>query len=317
MDHFVTGAIVLDGRAISRSRRPSVVKPYHDYASQYAIADHYFQSVAGQSSSNDMYLAVAKFVFLDNVVKPDAPGKECDLTDEDGALRRNDDCRLAAHGEEKTMNFYAEGYGAAKASPGVCPPAPADCELGLPFYPCGFDPADIPFLYYTKFATSTSFMKDYGQLATDLAKGALPDVAWVKAAGFRSEHPGYKTKLSAGVTFVDTLVKSVSSSAYKDNTLILVTWDEGGGYFDHVPPPATNPADKQPYGTRVPLLAIGRFAKENFISHVQMEHSSIVKFLEWNFLDGKTGQLGARDANVNNIGSLLDPTQTDKAVPEN
>ena len=42
-----------------------------------------------------------------------------------------------------------------------------------------------------------------------------------------------------------------------------------------------------------------------------------MKFLEWNFLDGMTGQLGGRDANVNNIGSLLDPTQTDKPVPEN
>jgi phospholipase C len=263
-----------------------------------------------------MYLAVAKFVFLDNTVKPDAPGKECDLTTKNTHFEGTTiaDLLLAA---KKTVSFYAEGWTAAKASPGVCPPAPPDCELGLPLYPCSFDPGDVPFLYYAKIAASPGFMKDYSELAGDLARGTLPNVAYVKAAGYHSEHPGYKTKLSVGVAFVDGLVKSILSSTYKDNTLVLITWDEGGGYFDHVAPPATSSVDQQPYGTRVPLLALGRFAKENVVSHVPMEHSSIVKFLEWNFLDGKTGQLGARDVSVNNIGSLLDPTQTDKPVPEN
>jgi hypothetical protein len=67
---------------------------------------------------------------------------------------------------------------------------------------------------------------------------------------------------------------------------------------------------------RVPLLAIGRFARQGVVSHVVLEQSSIVKFLELNFL-GATGQLGARDTQVANIGSLLDPTQTGIVVPEN
>ncbi|MGZ3475757.1 MAG: alkaline phosphatase family protein, partial [Polyangiales bacterium] len=93
-----------------------------------------------------------------------------------------------------------------------------------------------------------------------------------------------------------------------------VTWDEGGGYFDHIAPPAASSVDHKPYGTRVPLLAIGRFARSGHVSHVEMEHSSVVKFLELNFL-GKTGQLGGRDLHVNNIGSLLDPAKTGIVVP--
>ena len=54
----------------------------------------------------------------------------------------------------------------------------------------------------------------------------------------------------------------------------------------------------------------------NFVSHVTMEHSSIVKFIEWNWLGEKTGQLGHRDAIVANLGSLLDPAKTGVAVPE-
>ena len=77
---------------------------------------------------------------------------------------------------------------------------------------------------------------------------------------------------------------------------MLVTWDEGGGFFDHVAPPADSAVDNQPYGTRVPLLAIGRYARRGRSRTCTMEHSSIVKFLEWNYLGGQTGQLGARDA---------------------
>ena len=104
-------------------------------------------------------------------------------------------------------------------------------------------------------------------------------------------------------------------SRYRDSTLFLVTYDEGGGLWDHVKPPATNPIDNKPYGTRVPMIAAGPFARKNHVSHVTMEHSSIVKFLEWNFL-GQTGQLGTRDTNVANLGSLIDPVAAGAAVPE-
>ena len=65
----------------------------------------------------------------------------------------------------------------------------------------------------------------------------------------------------------------------------------------------TSAVDGQPYGARVPLLAVGRFARQNLVSHTSMEHSSIVKFVEWNWL-GATGQLQTRDAAVNSIDGL-------------
>ena len=94
--------------------------------------------------------------------------------------------------------------------------------------------------------------------------------------------------------------------------------------YDHVKLPngvkEMNPETHQleiiPYGPRVPLIAWGRFARSNYISHIGMDHSSIVKFIEWNWLNGKTGQLGTRDVWVNNIGSLLDPAFTGTKVPE-
>jgi phospholipase C len=101
--------------------------------------------------------------------------------------------------------------------------------------------------------------------------------------------------------------------------------DEGGGFFDHVPPPPAVPTkydqdDKGkpvPYGTRVPMIAVGPFARKGEVSHVVLEHSSIVKFLELNFIGPEAvGALGHRDAYVNNLGSLLEPLATGIVVPE-
>jgi phospholipase C len=311
MDAYVTGSTCAKVGNFAIAPVASS-KPYQDLATQYAIADRYFQPIAGQSSSNDMYLAVAKEVFIDNAYEPVATGSSCEFTATMPSMMGQKTIADLLTTAGKTVGWYGEGYDHVKMG---CN-APADCPLDLPLYPCLYDPADVPFLYYDQFATSTTFVRDYTQLATDLAANTLPDVSYVKALGYHSEHPGYGDTISAGTTFVTGVIQAINDSCYKDDTLILLTWDEGGGFFDHIAPPPTSTVDNQPYGTRIPLLAIGRFAKKGAVSHVTMEHSSIVKFLEWNYLAGKTGQLQARDATVNNIGSLLDPAETGVTIPD-
>jgi phospholipase C len=261
-----------------------------------------------------MYLAVASFVFADNGFKPESIGQGCQEIGTPvmtfyGQKTVADFVLAGGH----TFGWYGEGYDAMKHST-LCPAAPADCPFALPYYPCTYDPSDVPFEYYGQFKDNAVYMKDLADLAPAITGNGLPDLTFVKALGYKTEHPGYGDTIAAGTTFVDGVVQSILGSPYADDTLILLTWDEGGGFYDHVAPPANNPADNQPYGTRVPLIALGKFARQNTVSHVTLEHSSIVKFLEFNFTDS-TGQLGARDANVNNIGSLLDPAMTGVPVP--
>ena len=66
----------------------------------------------------------------------------------------------------------------------------------------------------------------------------------------------------------------------------------------------------------MPLLAIGPFASAGTVSHVQMEHSTLVRFIEWNWLGQQTGQLAGRDTTVANLGSLLDANATGTSVPQ-
>ncbi len=285
---------------------------YHQLAGKGALADHYFQSVAGASSSNDMYLWATRFTFKDNDIEPLAVGHQCSTTQTtqqlddvtDPTAHRNLGKSLSDAGV--TWAWYADGYAAMQAAGSSCPPT-GGCGITLRTYPCVFDPSDIPAEYYRSSVDQPAHMRDYGQLATDITAGTLPSVVFVKAIGYETEHPGYGTTVSAGATFVHQTIDAIEQSKLAKNTLVLVTWDESGGFYDHVAPPATSSVDGEPYGPRVPLLAVGRFARAGAVSHRVLEQSSIAKFVEWNWLGRRTGQLDGRDATVNNLGSLLVP----------
>lgn len=323
MDRYVTGAncgiTSTSPSAKNFAISPdALVKTYHDWASQFAMADRYFQPLIGQTSANDMYFAVAKWQFKDNEYKPACNGKGCIAPTTptktfSGVTTIADLIVGAGH----SFAIYAQGLDAMWGAT-FCPALPSDCTLGFPPAPnpCLYDCSDIPFEYYDQWLDKKGTIKDWSRFESDVAGNTLPSFAYLKSATYQNEHPGYGSKLSTSIARVKAVYDRVMASKYANDTLILVAWDEGGGYYDHVSPPPDNPADGKPYGTRVPFLALGRFAKKGgYVSHVVLEHSSVVKFLELNFT-GKTGQLGARDVNVNNLGSLLDPTQTGIVVPD-
>jgi phospholipase C len=316
MDAYATAPGCGDARNVAVAD-PSIIKPLWDLAAGGALADRYFQPVAGQSYANDMYFARARFEFPDDTVAPrGAVGIACGVEGKPETLTGTTlgDLLTAAR---VPWAFFAGGYAAMQAADGGCPPKPADCPAPFAFDPCAFETSDVPFEYFASTRDNPATMKDLAVFESALDQGGLPAVSFVKAIEYETEHPGAGVTLSAGVSFVTALVQHVAASHYRGSALVLVAYDEGGGYYDHVPPPKTSGVDGMPYGTRVPLIATGRFAKAGTVSHATMEHSSIVKLVEWNFLGGKTGQLGGRDGDpsVANIGSLLDAQATGVTVP--
>jgi len=343
MDHYVTGSGVsvseLESLYTYDCSDPhnfaladsSTLQTYWTYADQGALADRYFQPSVGSTSANDMYLAVAQWQFDDNTDRPDTIGSGC-LAPDGVATIFLHEATVADMlvGSGITFRMYADGYAdAVKAAPQCASAAgifPADCEsfeMTTVYSTCNYDPSDLPFEYYPLFADNPRYIVDSTQFAQDVAGGQLPQFAYVKPRTYRNEHPKWST-ISRGIDQVTAVVNAIENSPYASNTLILLTWDEGGGFYDHVSPPATVATRYDhdangaavPYGTRVPMLAIGPFAAAGTVSHVQMEHSSVVRFLEYNFLGPKyAGALGRRDAVVNNLGSLLDPSTTGITIP--
>ena len=199
---------------------------------------------------------------------------------------------------------------------------PLLAAFGVPIY---YDPDWFPFRSLNG-----------GELEHDLAVGALPAVAVVlpdRGDPARSEAPGHP--FDPGIAYVQSLVKAIAASHYEDDTLVLVTHLTAGGFYDHVEPPSPPPltvdassgvkaqATAIHYGPRVPFLALGKFARSGTVSHLQLELSSVTKFVEWNWMHGLALK-GSREGNdlrsyrdiaVNNLGSLIDGTAAGIEVP--
>src|SRR5205823_6165345 len=132
----------------------------------------------------------------------------------------------------KGFGYYHVGLDAATRAGSACAQVvPQDCPqllqaTSLTKVACLYDPSDDPFKYYEQFGDDSPYFHDYNQLATDVAAKKLPSVVYVKATTALNEHPAFGT-LTRGQAFVKKTVDTIMASEYADDTLVLITWDEG------------------------------------------------------------------------------------------
>jgi phospholipase C len=112
--------------------------------------------------------------------------------------------------------------------------------------------------------------------------GSLPEVSWVVPNGRVSEHP--PGLVSAGQTYVTGVINAIMRSPQWQSTAIFLTWDDWGGFYDHVRPPKV---DRSGYGLRVPALLISPYARRGFIDHQTLSFDAYLKFIEDDFLGGE------------------------------
>jgi phospholipase C len=154
-----------------------------------------------------------------------------------------------------------------------------------------------PFNYFARFAPGTpdraQHLKDESEFVAGIARGDLPQVVFYKPQGSLNEHPGYADVLSGDEHIADVVAK-IKASPLWASTAIIVTYDENGGFWDHVPPPK---GDRWGPGTRIPAIIISPFAKRHHIDHTQYDTTSILKFITRRFdLDPLPGvRAGAGD----------------------
>lgn len=114
---------------------------------------------------------------------------------------------------------------------------------------------------------------------TQVKNDTLPSVVWIIPSGSVSEHP--PSKISAGQTYVTEIINTIMKSPEWNSTVILLSWDDWGGFYDHVAPPHI---DENGYGIRIPGLVISPFAKKGYVDHQILSHDAYVKFIEDVFL---------------------------------
>jgi phospholipase C len=188
--------------------------------------------------------------------------------------------------------------------------------------------ADLFFSYVQAEASTHIF--PIAQYYTDLANGELPDVAFVdpKLVGTptvaNDEHP--PADVQVGQKFVADIVDALMNSSEWASSALFLTYDEHGGYYDHVVPPAAPIPDDIPpmlqphdtpgafdqYGPRVPAVVVSPYSKPHFVSHVVHDHTSILRFIEYRY---GLPALTNRDANADPMLEMFDFSNPQLASP--
>jgi phospholipase C len=180
------------------------------------------------------------------------------------------------------------------------------------------------FDYFTKLPVnaSTPFdlaasIRNISYFFSDLSTGTnLPSVSFVTSLEAKGLDELSPDSVTTGEQWAVSVVNAVEQSSYWSSSAIFITWDEGGGFYDHVPPPRVLSIDHDfahpllGYGQRVPLLVISPYAKEDYVSQTILNHMSLIKFIEYDF-DLPT--LNSNVANSHNLLDFFDFTQAPRA----
>jgi acid phosphatase len=150
-----------------------------------------------------------------------------------------------------------------------------------------YQPHHNPLNYFSRFAPGTAdrakYLKDGQDFYDAIDKGTLPQVAFYKPPGRLTEHPAY-TDIQSGDIHITELLERLKHSPQWGRMVVIVTYDENGGYWDHVPPPAgPGWGDRWGPGTRIPTIVVSPFAKRGFVDHTVYDTTSILKLITRRF----------------------------------
>ena len=289
----------------------SEIQPYLTMAERYAFADHMFQTNQGPSFPAHQYIVSGTSSIGD---------------------------RQALKASENPSTPSDASTGGCDAPPGSLVPLidPLGNEV-QDIYPC-FDRISLMQLIDAKSLTwryyqaipgpgiwngpdailhvrespnySTDVVTPPARVLTDVANGELADVVWLTPTAPASDHA--RVTDGSGPSWVAAVVNAIGKSKYWRDTAIFVTWDDWGGWFDHVPPHRYNSYE---LGFRVPLIVISPYAKNHYVSHRQHEFGSILKFTEEAFGLGSLHTTDVRSDDLSDCFNFSKPATRFERVP--
>jgi phospholipase C len=290
MDGFVYAqdSLHLNGTAAMGYYTRSDLPYYYDYADNYVLDDNFFSSLLGPSLPNHLYIA---------------SGTSGGIIDNQGGKLNTAGQGLS--GLHLTWLTLAQELSAASVSwawyTGDNDPSAGSLWNVLPL-----------FAYFQQHPNVlTANVQNTQSFVDSVQDGNLPAVSWITPGAWKppnlpsaiqdsavSEHP--PARLDAGMDYVATLVNDVMQSQYWSNSAIIITWDDYGGFYDHVPPPQV---DAYGEGFRVPTLVISPYSKHHYTDSTMYEFGSLLNLAETVF---NVSPLTSRDENANNMTNSFD-----------
>jgi phospholipase C len=305
---------------------PNDVAPYLTMAQTYTFADHMFQTNEGPSFPAHQFI----------ISGTSAPTATSTLFVSENPAKQKESAGCIAPADQTVKVIDASG--SETSNPAIYP-----C-FEHPTLTDSLDAANISWRYYAPSAgsiwtapdaiehmcqpsaptggdcvgpdwTGTSPKVVIGQtqsnaqILTDIQSNQLQQVSWVIPTGQDSDHA--LSNNGCGPSWVTSIVNAIGNSQYWSNTVIILTWDDWGGWYDHVPPAViangSSWGSGYVYGFRVPMVVMSPYAKPAYISHVTHDFGSILKFIETNF---NLPSLGYADAPADDLSDIFNFSQT-------
>jgi phospholipase C len=258
------------------------VEPYYAMAEAYTFSDHMFQTNQGPSFPAHQYLisgtsAVATGSHdraADNPAPPgggltggcDSPAGSLVSVINPGGGEPNSLRQFPCFDRKALMNELDDAdvswrYYQATTGPGLWNAVDA-----------------IRDIWRNRYEYQTHVITPSSQVLTDIANNKLASVVWVTPTKAASDHP--RVNNGSGPSWVASVVNAIGTSPYWQNTAIFITWDDWGGWYDHVPPQIYNTYE---LSFRVPLIVVSPYARVHYIDHSTHEFGSLLKFAEKTF----------------------------------
>ena len=284
-------------------------------AREYALGDNMFHSAFGGSFMNHSFLVAAQAYRW-----PNAPERIVAKVDEQGRMTKDGQVTPDGFVVNTSRSVYL--HAPSDTDPALLVPPQEMPHIGdrldaagvdWRWYSGGYDNAVAgkpdplfqfhhqPLAYFRNLAPGTpgqqKHLKDLKDLHADIAAGTLPPVTFYKPIGELNLHPGY-ANITDGDEHLADLVATLQASPQYQDMLIIVTYDEHGGFWDHVAPPVR---DRWGPGIRVPLIAVGPTVRRGFIDHTQYDFGSILRTIGDRFELPPLGLLDGRNTNLRNL----------------
>jgi acid phosphatase len=325
MDKF---AAYSDARGLAMGFYDGSQTKLWDYAKRYTLADHFFHAAFGGSFLNHFWMICACTPRYENApeaikAKLDAGGHisqlgqtgviRTDLVTPEGYVVNTIFPELGPHPDHPTPPFdnFLPPIDSKKVP--TIGSRLSDKHITWAWYSGGWDDAVAghaeknfqfhhqPFAYFDNYKQlmADRHLLDGKDFIADITRNALPQVVFYKPIGELNEHPDYANVLE-GDAHLDEVLRLIQQSPIWSDAIVIVTFDENGGYWDHVPPPKI---DQWGPGMRVPTVIISPFAKKGFVDHTVYDSTAILKLIETRFgLD----PLGDRDKNAKDMTAAFD-----------
>jgi phospholipase C len=259
------------------------VPNYWTYANDYTLQDHMFEPNASWSLPEHLFM-VSEWSAKCGSSDPSScqnelqnPGQAGKNAAGPGPIYAWTDLTYMLHKDNVSWKYYvAEGTQPdCETDAATCAAKPQ--KVGTPEI---WNP--LPWFTTVKQDGQLGNIQTVDHLYADAKAGNLPAVSWVVPNGKVSEHPPGST--TDGQAYVTSVVNAIMQSPDWSSTAIFLSWDDWGGFYDHVVPPKV---DQNGYGLRVPGLVISPYAKHGYVDHQILSFDAYVKFIEDDFLGGQ------------------------------